>query len=467
MSVQMFGTPGGFAAYDEDQAKLAQLGAQTDLLRAQVPHQRALTELNLAQAEQMRSKTAQEQQMLEARRRVLMQPNPAKPDIAAAAGGEIQTIEQVYQGMAALQLQRGNQLLELGDLEGGTKLIRQAGNLHKQTTGAIADRALAARRAIQTDLQKSERLAQIFSKVNSPETYVEAIEQYMNDPVLQKDPLPVDLRAYDPDKIRNAVSATQTFDRMKRRELAELEGNSKRALRSAIAANMRFNQGISDRRVSVAEDAERRREREGGGRLPKEQSTHFRTYVGRLLKGSGYELEPAEDTEMRYEISERAAHILLNNPAVETRAEAAKLAIQQLQSEGILPPPKPKVGGIYKPTDRVNRPETGTATPASTPAPTAPPRKLPPAPNGVQQWTTMPTWAKPATSEKDTVDGVPYYDAETGIIGVRRNGKWELMKKGDKPTGQQISGAATDPMTMAYASLFADNGDDDEEDDNG
>lgn len=477
----IFGTAGGFRAWDQDQAELLQRAAQTRLINAQIPNQMALTGYHNAQTEELRGKAELQRRKIAALDKIAAEDQaasgPQSPLAQAGSSGATPVINAIgdqFDATAEALRKRGERYLRTGALdEEATKLLKAASTLHQQSTGAQANVALASRRKIETEIKFAERMGEVFAGVTDEESYKNAVELWMKDPILSQKELPNGLRAYSPARIKQVLAGTKAFVEQRRLQMTEEDNASKERMRRSTQSLQRVQEAVMEGRLDVARDAEARRQRNGGA-PNREASDDFRRFAERTFRERGYSFSPTVAQAHAYRLTDRANQMVQRNPAL-TRELALERAIQESIDAGEMDAaPTPRRLGGYgpKPEDTVRTP-TPAPRAASAPAPGTPPaaapatsapRKFEPVPAGAGQWTAKPPQAAlPPKSRKDVVPFQPYWDPKSGgMFYVDDEGKAEWF-----PPGYKLPNLTNGKVSQIVGGdLFA-GADEDEEDDNG
>ena len=175
MTTEMYGSPLGFRSYDEDQAKLSQMAAQTRLADSQARHQDALVGLNNAQADTMlRNQRVQEQlaAAMQAAR------GPRQPGADSAVPSTASAMSKQLAGIVS----QAEVLSDFGQPGEALKLLQGAAAAGSSLAGASA--AEARQRNSETDRNiKQIRLVQeALTRARSPATAAEALLQLEANP---------------------------------------------------------------------------------------------------------------------------------------------------------------------------------------------------------------------------------------------------------------------------------------------
>lgn len=347
----MFGLTEGFRSYDKDRAELMQLAAQTQLTRAQVPHQQALTDLNRAQADQMRAKARLDQGEADAMARVAAEERAGGPGAAYAADQEamsggrpaaISPLDMFTQESVRL-LDRGKRLMAAGAYTRGLKTIEEASQIHTRAAQAESNMALTDRRKAEASLKLADRMGEIWAGVDTPEAHDAAKMTWRNDPMLRDQPLPAGLRgSYDPREVDRLLRATKAFSESRKETLAQ-------AAEQRLAAEARSRDALRkvQRRVlgeaqELRERTEDRRGREGGGGAKYRTPTAGeRDFAERTLRGMGY--NPVDEEtgaplmqEYRFRFADRARDLMSTNRALNFE-KAFGIVVQEAQESGEIP----------------------------------------------------------------------------------------------------------------------------------
>lgn len=333
---EMFGSPTGFRAYDQDRAKLAQLAAETQLTQAQTLNQRRLSELNQAQAVATQQKVRMEEEQSRAIREALMRARPP------AEGGEPSraTANPISQELDRLNM-LGSALISGGNVEGGAKILKEAADITGKLATADSQNALRQRREVQTQVAKLDFVRQVLTSVNNPQTYQAAMM------ALRGNPLTVDmfadresevfkaLSSYNQPAIDALVAGTQAAHNRAMARLRQVEVDSAAAAREANITEQQTRTQILQSRANAYIESRQRGEKTGVDRAVSPPSKTERADVKRVVREMGYELDPEQESLFAQDVAEQAKLLAVRNPAL-SYAEARSRVIQDSIARGEL-----------------------------------------------------------------------------------------------------------------------------------
>ncbi len=330
---ELFGTPSGFRTYDKDQADLGLIASQTE-------HQKALSELNRAQASTMLGKQKTEEELLR---------------MAAGQGPQATTVEEISKQLlaqAGLRAKVG-QFKEAGDILKDLSLVQS------HTSSAKAADARAAGSELAAHLKRLEFVRDRLATVRDPASHATALMQLQADPEIGS-ALPEWLKTYNPKAIAGYVAGSKAkieqikLD-IKQAELAMKQGEaaSRTSTRAAALA-------LNERRTVAYEARQDAVEKAGGTALATPKASEIKSMEG-ALKAAGFAVsDKAELTTQATELADRALQLRAQRPAL-TQTEAQAFAIKEAVEAGELKPERTGVpdflGGAAK-----FSPQAGAAT---------------------------------------------------------------------------------------------------------
>lgn len=333
----------------QDAQRLAQL-AQIPLHEAQARHQDALSRLNDAQAETIRSKDRRESETAGAYREALSRLTSGGP---APAEGDRQ--QAILGGL-------GEALLAKGDLDGAAKLIKASRELAESQSRIAENTAQTVGHTAKAQRQAHERLAQMLSGVKGPQDLAAVQMQWEANPTLSAlAPEAKELfRQYDPNRIRAFVNGTKAYydAQENRRDDAATAAlvnvrNASASASAARAAASKLAGKYVEERTKRLKDTQTNRAKTGA--YPKVQPADVLT-VSSVVKGMGGELEAdALDTFAR-EVVYEAELAVKQNPAL-NKAEVIRGLVEREKREGNLVLPEPSMNPFASKKASISRPE--------------------------------------------------------------------------------------------------------------
>ena len=330
---ELFGTPSGFRTYDKDQAELGLMASQAD-------HQRALSELNRAQASTMLGKQRTEEELLR---------------LAAGSGPQAQTVEAI----SAQLLAQAGLRAKVGQFKEAGDILKDLSLVQSHTSSAKAADARAAGSELKAHLERLNFVRDRLAAVRDPASHATALMQLQADPEIGR-ALPDWLKTYNPKAIAGFVAGSDAKIKqieldIKAAELAMKQGEaaSRTSTRAAALA-------LNERRTAAYEASAAAKEKAGGSELATPKPAEITAMSG-ALKAAGYELsDKDEHRTMATELADRALQIRAQRPAL-GQTEAQAFAIKEAVERGELKPQRTGVpdflGGASK-----FAPKAGSAT---------------------------------------------------------------------------------------------------------
>lgn len=271
MSSELF--MGGTRLYQQDQALLAQMAANTallqektrseiadrelnplkaELLRGQATHQTTLADLNRAQAAEIAAKESRENRVAAA--------------IAQSLGGGRRALEPVMyddegnllpqpdkpegQGIADLA-SVGLRVMQAGDLKKGEELVKLASKLKHEEAQTAASRAAEKAHLANMEVKKLAFMQEVLSGVKSPEDHARAIMLLKGNALTGQEPMPKWLEMYDQAKINQFVQGSEAAIEKRRLAIQSFNAESADRHRKALEAISEFNAGLNERRTNA------------------------------------------------------------------------------------------------------------------------------------------------------------------------------------------------------------------------
>lgn len=331
MPNELFGTPGGFRAYEEDQNQLnalalkaAMLPGEQALTRAQTRHQSTLADMNVAQTKALDAKAAREE---------------AVAKMMAAANGEAGTSEApgIDDLLSKFRLVTSINLAA-GDIEGAKHALDAATTGAQRMAAADASKASEELRHVRAAKARFDFVQDRLSAVTDAASYAQARMAILSSPIMQGEDVSDLPSAYNPAIVRAIVANSKAANdklELGLRQAAEarLERDSK--VRNTIAE---ANKALNERRTAAYESRIEALNKAGGGTGKAEKPVGVAS-LGELkdtqaeLKALGY--NAADKTEFEYqarEIANEAKLLQKRNPALslqEARAKVTKDALER------------------------------------------------------------------------------------------------------------------------------------------
>jgi hypothetical protein len=321
---EFFGTPNAWRAYDKDQAELAQMAQQNQLLAAQTQHQGTLMDLNRAQVGAIQRKAEQDETELTLMRQAL-----SAPEEAAEAGNPVAANITRFVNL-------GNRLTKEGLVEKGAGFLKMAADLADKTaqTEAAQARAQASRAAIAE--KKAAFQADLWARVRGPQDHAAALAILRGNELTKDDPIPAYLETYDPAIVRQVAAGSKvTHDQIVEGQQASSVASAN-ARRAAQTTTDGIRTEILARRADAYIAQKENNEKAGGVRAVASPTPAERGTIKRLAEEAGYtNFEDDDQAILMDEIAAEAKLVSKNNPA-RTFPMAASDALRQAASRGLL-----------------------------------------------------------------------------------------------------------------------------------
>jgi hypothetical protein len=221
MPNELFGTPSGFRAYDEDQRQLADLAGTTMLRAGQAEHQKSLSALNQAQARNLDAQSAAEG------KRAAMYGEAFGGAPATAEAPTLDDLTEQLRRIAWLEGKSGN----LKGMEDATKVASQVVQQQAAADASKASEELRRTRATQEKLSYVEqRLAGI--PVGDAKAYGAVLMELQQSPLLKGLDISDFPTTYDPVWVSRFVANSKTANnklelQLKQADLARKQNDSK------------------------------------------------------------------------------------------------------------------------------------------------------------------------------------------------------------------------------------------------
>lgn len=393
MSGELF--MGGTRLYQQDQAQLAQMAANTallqektrsevadrelnplkaELLRGQAAHQGTLADLNRAQAAEIAAKESREERVAAAIAQSLGKRRaPAEVQFDDEGNPMPQVEAEEGQGMADLA-SVGLKVMEAGDLAKGEKLVKLAADLKHKEAQTAASRAAEKVRLANTEVKKLEFMQEILSGVKSPEDHSRAVLLLRGSALTGQEPMPKWLETYDQAKINQFVQGSKAA--IEKRKLAIQSFNADSADKSRKAAQevREYLADLTKRRTDAYVERVANLGKAGGVEkaVPPPGSAELKLLRQELVD-EGIEFESGEDDDAAVgELAEQVKIRTTRNTSLSRKAAIAQV-LDEAKKRGDLVPGKPatklpilgKVGGSKS---KYNQTEGTVAMPLPVPA---------------------------------------------------------------------------------------------------
>ncbi len=305
---ELFGTPSGFRTYDKDQAELGLLASQTE-------HQKALSELNRAQASTMLGKQKTEEDLLR---------------MAAGQGPQAQTVDEISKQLLAQAGLRA----KIGQFKEAGDILKDLAQVNSATSTAKAADARAASGELAAHLKRLEAIRNRLAAVKSPADHATALMQLQADPEIGK-ALPDWLKTYNPQAIKGYVAGSKAeIDRIKL-EIDQAELKMKQGEAASRTSTRAAALALNERRTAAYETRPDAVEKAGGTALATPKASEVKAMEG-ALKAAGYAIsDKAELAVQATELADRALQLRAQRPAL-TQTEAQAFAIKEAVEAGEL-----------------------------------------------------------------------------------------------------------------------------------
>lgn len=328
MPNELFGTPSGFRAYDEDQRQLADLAGTTMLRAGQAEHQKSLSALNQAQAFGINRKAE-----LDAAKQALRQ----KAMGGMAGDGASGAADP--QDFFARALTAADVLARGGDLKGAKEFVDMATLGQQRLAASGASQASEQLRKVRTAMEQNAFIQDRLAAVANATDYATARMHIMASPIMQGVDLTDMPAQYDPRFVRAAVAGSKAANdqlklKMDQADLARKQTDS--GVKNKIA---QANYDLNERKTAAYESRIESLNKAGGlANASKEKpvgvaSKAELTAAMTELKASG--LAAGDKTEFGFQaqqIADEAKYIQSRNKSLsasEARAQAIKEALDR------------------------------------------------------------------------------------------------------------------------------------------
>jgi hypothetical protein len=353
---------GGTRLYEQDQAALQQMAAQTaltqqrtrneaadaelnplkaNLLRAQIGHQGAstehqgtLAELNRVQASTILRKADKEDRVAAAIAQAMGggKKQSAFPQFDED-GNPMPQAEAEQTGIVDLA-DVGNRVMAAGDLEKGEKLVKLAADLKKSEAATRASAASELVRKTNAQVKKLEFMRQVFSGVTDPASHARAMLLLQGNELTSGEEVPKGLQTYNPAMISQFLAGSKVQLDKKRVEIASYSAASADQARKAAQTTREFLAGLAERRTrAVVERAANIAKTGDEKSVPLPNSAEVRL-MRESLAEDGIEFDE-DDHEALVELAEQAKILTTRNPSI-SRKEAITRVAGEAQKRGDL-----------------------------------------------------------------------------------------------------------------------------------
>lgn len=330
MADGLFGTPTGFRTYDRDQAELGLLASQTR-------HQDALTGLNKAQAQVALQKQAGEDAKTAA--------------LAKIASGSAPEGAPTFDSLIESANKTAAALFAAGDYEGAQKATADAARALASVSAAGASQARQATSEAALTSSKIDRLQQLLSGVNGPESHAAFLMAAKADPLLGEDPLPPALMRYDPRTIEAFRTGSEALRRQVATQSDAIRTQAYVADKASAAGRRAILNAQGERKTQAYVERTERLGKTGAGEekpAGPPSSADVKAMTADLKTAGLLAGGPAGEAQA-VELAERAKRLVWASKGALTGTEARAQAIREAEAAGEIDPPEEKFFGRDKP----------------------------------------------------------------------------------------------------------------------
>ena len=356
MSDELF--MGGTRLYQQDQAQLAQMAANTallqektrseiadrelnplkaELLRSQTTHQTTLADLNRAQAGEIAAKVTREERVAAAIAQSLGGGRKASEPVLYDDEGNLmpQPAKPEGQGMDDLAAV-GQAVMKAGDLKKGEELVKLAAELKHKDAQTRASLAAERVRTANTQVKKIDFMQRVLSGVSDPETHARALMLLRGNALTSDEPIPEWLRTYDQKRIDQFLAGSKVMKEQAEQDRKEADDESKDTARRAATRIRGYLADLAKKRTDAYVERTKNLEKSGGAEkaVPMPGSTEIRM-LKQELADEGIEFDVGEGDDAA--IAELAEQVkILTTQSRISRKEAIAKVINEEVARGSL-----------------------------------------------------------------------------------------------------------------------------------
>lgn len=386
---------GGTRLYQQDQAQLAQMAANTallqektrseiadrelnplkaELLRSQTTHQTTLADLNRAQASEIAAKGTREERVAAAIAQFLgggrkasepvlyddegnLMPQPAKPE-----GRGIDDLAAV-----------GQAVMKAGDLKKGEDLVKLAAELKHKDAQTRAGLAAERVRNANTQVKKIDFTQRVLSGVANSEDHARALMILRASELTKDEPIPAWLQTYDQKKIDQFLAGSKVMREQAEQDRKEADDESKDTARKAATRIRGYLADLAKKRTDAYVERTKNLEKSGGAEkaVPMPGSAEIRLLKQELAdEGIEFDVGKGDDAAVA-ELAEQVK-ILTTKSRISRKEAIAKVINEEVARGSLVRGEKPAtVWGVNVPTtgskSKYNQKEGTVAVPMALP----------------------------------------------------------------------------------------------------